>query len=190
MEAVHRHGRDDGPPVVRGKRHLHRPGPVDLHRGCRWTRTPSRRAPRRRSGSSAKGVMESACTVRGPAEFKPVNDVLVDGRKISGSAQVRRHGVVLQHGTLLVRNDYERMFAVLRSSKRPREEMTSWPRSWRKRRRWRASYGRDGRRVRPSPRRRDVGRRADRARADDRRRAGPHPVWAGRSTPFVTERRC
>jgi len=59
------------------------------------------------------------------ATFKPVNDVLVGGRKISGSAQVRRHGVVLQHGTLLVRTDYRRMFAVLRSSKRSRDEMTS-----------------------------------------------------------------
>ena len=59
------------------------------------------------------------------ASFKPVNDVLVRGRKISGSAQVRRHGAVLQHGTLLVRNDYERMFAVLRASKRTAEQMTS-----------------------------------------------------------------
>ncbi len=59
------------------------------------------------------------------AEFKPVNDVLVGGRKISGSAQIRRHGVVLQHGTLLVRTDYERMFSVLRSNKRSRDSMTS-----------------------------------------------------------------
>jgi lipoate-protein ligase A len=59
------------------------------------------------------------------AEFKPVNDVLVGGRKISGSAQVRRRQVVLQHGTLLVRTDYERMFSVLRSSKRPRDGLTS-----------------------------------------------------------------
>jgi lipoate-protein ligase A len=59
------------------------------------------------------------------AEFKPVNDVLVRGRKISGSAQSRRHGTVIQHGTLLVRNDYECMFKVLGSSKRTKEEMTS-----------------------------------------------------------------
>lgn len=59
------------------------------------------------------------------AEFKPINDVLVAGRKISGSAQIRKGGVVLQHGTLLVRLDRERMFAVLRSSKRDRSSMTS-----------------------------------------------------------------
>lgn len=59
------------------------------------------------------------------AEFKPINDVLVGGRKISGSAQVRRGNAVLQHGTLLVHLDRERMFAVLRSSKRERSTMTS-----------------------------------------------------------------
>jgi lipoate---protein ligase len=59
------------------------------------------------------------------AEFKPVNDVLVGGRKISGSAQIRRGGMVAQHGTLMVRNDYERMFAVLLNSKRDRNTMTS-----------------------------------------------------------------
>lgn len=58
------------------------------------------------------------------AQFKPVNDVLVRGRKISGSAQIRRHGAVLQHGTLIVRADHDRMLTVLRS-KRTRDEMTS-----------------------------------------------------------------
>ncbi|NLT37329.1 MAG: lipoate--protein ligase family protein [Methanomassiliicoccus sp.] len=59
------------------------------------------------------------------AEYKPVNDILVDGRKISGSAQMRRGGAVLQHGTLLVSVDYDRMFAVLRSNKRVRASMVS-----------------------------------------------------------------
>jgi len=48
------------------------------------------------------------------AEFSPVNDVLVDGRKISGSAQTRRGGVLLQHGTLLYRVNPEVMFGLLR----------------------------------------------------------------------------
>ncbi len=39
------------------------------------------------------------------AEFKPPNDILVDGRKVSGSAQMRRWGIVLQHGTLVLNND-------------------------------------------------------------------------------------
>jgi lipoate-protein ligase A len=72
-----------------------------------------------------QGVIDALHRLGVEASFKPVNDVLVNGRKISGSAQIRRHGVVLQHGTLLVRNDYERMFAVLRASKRARDDMTS-----------------------------------------------------------------
>ncbi|MCK5641889.1 MAG: lipoate--protein ligase family protein [Gammaproteobacteria bacterium] len=39
------------------------------------------------------------------AEFKPVNDIMVNGRKISGSAQMRRWGIVLQHGTLVLSNE-------------------------------------------------------------------------------------
>ncbi|MEM4975896.1 MAG: biotin/lipoate A/B protein ligase family protein [Desulfurococcaceae archaeon] len=35
------------------------------------------------------------------AEFVPVNDVVVQKRKISGSAQTRRMGYILQHGTLM-----------------------------------------------------------------------------------------
>jgi len=35
-------------------------------------------------------------------EFKPINDVLCNGKKISGSAQTRGEKVLLQHGTLLV----------------------------------------------------------------------------------------
>ncbi|RLI96042.1 MAG: hypothetical protein DRO92_00355, partial [Candidatus Altiarchaeales archaeon] len=35
-------------------------------------------------------------------EFKPINDVLCNGKKISGSAQTRGNRVLLQHGTILV----------------------------------------------------------------------------------------
>jgi len=50
------------------------------------------------------------------AEFKPVNDVVAGGKKISGNAQTRRHGVILQHGTILVDSDIRKMFQVLRVS--------------------------------------------------------------------------
>ncbi|MFA7161243.1 MAG: lipoate--protein ligase family protein [Candidatus Methanomethylophilaceae archaeon] len=46
-------------------------------------------------------------------EYKPVNDVLVDGRKISGSAQRRFRGSILQHGTLIVADDRRTMESVL-----------------------------------------------------------------------------
>jgi lipoate-protein ligase A len=48
------------------------------------------------------------------AEFKPINDVLVGGRKISGSAQTRRQGVFTMHGTVLFDVDPETMFSVLK----------------------------------------------------------------------------
>ncbi len=48
------------------------------------------------------------------AEFKPINDILVGGRKISGSAQTRRQGVFTMHGTVLFDVDPETMFSVLK----------------------------------------------------------------------------
>lgn len=48
------------------------------------------------------------------SRFRPVNDIEVEGRKISGSAQTRRGGVFLQHGTLLLSLDAEKMFSLLR----------------------------------------------------------------------------
>lgn len=39
------------------------------------------------------------------AKFRPVNDIEVGGRKVSGNAQTRRFGAVLQHGTILASLD-------------------------------------------------------------------------------------
>ncbi len=47
------------------------------------------------------------------AEFKPINDIIVSGKKISGNAQTRRDGVLLQHGTILYDLDVKKMFSVL-----------------------------------------------------------------------------
>jgi len=49
-----------------------------------------------------------------PAEFAPLNDVVAAGRKLSGNAQTRKRGCVLQHGTILLGVDVDQMFAVLR----------------------------------------------------------------------------
>jgi lipoate---protein ligase len=46
-------------------------------------------------------------------EFKPLNDIVVNGRKISGNAQIRRRGVLTQHGTVLFTLDREKMFSLL-----------------------------------------------------------------------------
>ncbi len=48
------------------------------------------------------------------AAFSPVNDVLLEGRKVSGSAQTRRWGALLQHGTVLLDVDAGRMFRYLK----------------------------------------------------------------------------
>jgi len=50
------------------------------------------------------------------AEFKPVNDVLSNRKKISGSAQTRRWGSVLQHGTILIDPNIRQMFELLKVS--------------------------------------------------------------------------
>ncbi len=47
------------------------------------------------------------------ASFAPINDVEVDGRKLSGNAQTRRDGVLLQHGTVLYDLNPETMFSAL-----------------------------------------------------------------------------
>ena len=54
------------------------------------------------------------------AVYRPMNDVEVDGRKISGNAQLRRKGSVLQHGTIVVDTDLGEMDAVLKVGDRSR----------------------------------------------------------------------
>jgi lipoate-protein ligase A len=48
------------------------------------------------------------------ASFVPLNDIVVKGKKVSGSAQTRRNGVLLQHGTLLIDVDVDKMFCILK----------------------------------------------------------------------------
>jgi lipoate-protein ligase A len=60
------------------------------------------------------------------AKHRPMNDVEIGGRKVSGSAQLRRHGSVLHHGTVIVDSDIEAMDAVLRcASPRPSARVTT-----------------------------------------------------------------
>jgi lipoate-protein ligase A len=47
------------------------------------------------------------------AHFQPINDIMVEEQKISGNAQTRRGGVLLQHGTILYAVDVEKMFTLL-----------------------------------------------------------------------------
>lgn len=59
-------------------------------------------------------IIDSLDLIGITAEFKPINDITVNGKKISGNAQTRRGGVLLQHGTILYSVDIDRMFSLLR----------------------------------------------------------------------------
>lgn len=65
------------------------------------------------------GLIEAAKILGIRADFHPGDpkqcpNITISGRKISGSAQHRRRGVLLQHGTLLVDIDLEKMFRFLK----------------------------------------------------------------------------
>ncbi|MDE1825533.1 MAG: lipoate--protein ligase family protein [Candidatus Micrarchaeota archaeon] len=76
-------------------------------------------------GMFPKGILESYLVICGwiigglanlgiKAQFAPINDILVSGKKISGNAQTRRNGTLLQHGTILYDLKIETMFSLLK----------------------------------------------------------------------------
>jgi lipoate-protein ligase A len=65
------------------------------------------------------GIIEAAKILGVNASFNPGDPrncptVAINGKKISGSAQYHKSGVLLQHGTFLLDVDLENMFALLR----------------------------------------------------------------------------
>lgn len=54
------------------------------------------------------------------SDYAPINDIVTGGQKISGNAQTRKVGTVLQHGTVLMDVDVDKMFSLL---KVPNEKM-------------------------------------------------------------------
>jgi lipoate-protein ligase A len=60
------------------------------------------------------GIVAGLSLLGVSGEFAPINDILAGGKKISGNAQTRRMGSLLQHGTILLDNDLELMFRLLR----------------------------------------------------------------------------
>lgn len=74
-----------------------------------------------------KGIVESYKVICGwiidglarigmHSSFKPINDIVLNGKKISGNAQTRRDGILLQHGTILYGLDLDTMFKCLKVS--------------------------------------------------------------------------
>ncbi len=46
-------------------------------------------------------IIEALKSLGVQAQFRPINDIVADKKKISGNAQTRKDGVLLQHGTIL-----------------------------------------------------------------------------------------
>ena len=63
------------------------------------------------------GIISGLAILGIGAEFAPINDIVWRGKKISGNAQTRKKGCLLQHGTVLLRVDVETMFTVLKVPK-------------------------------------------------------------------------
>ena len=59
-------------------------------------------------------IIDSLALVDLQASFIPINDIIVNGKKISGNAQTRRGGILLQHGTILYDVDVKKMFSLLK----------------------------------------------------------------------------
>jgi lipoate-protein ligase A len=61
-----------------------------------------------------QGIVKGLAELDVKSEFAPLNDILIDGKKISGSAQTRRSRTILQHGTVLIDTDVDKMFSILK----------------------------------------------------------------------------
>lgn len=59
-------------------------------------------------------IIETLNDFKIPAKYKPVNDIIVYGKKISGNSQIRRKGFILQHGTIIINHDTDKMFKYIR----------------------------------------------------------------------------
>ncbi len=66
------------------------------------------------------GILSGLKTIGVDGQFVPLNDLVVGGKKFSGNAQTRKGGVLLQHGTILLNVDVDKMFELL---KVPSEKM-------------------------------------------------------------------
>ncbi len=63
-----------------------------------------------------RGIIEGLKILDIEAHFKPLNDLVFNLKKISGSAQTRKSGVILQHGTLMYDTNIELMEKTLKVS--------------------------------------------------------------------------
>jgi lipoate-protein ligase A len=60
------------------------------------------------------GIIDGLALLGIEAEFAPINDIVTGGKKISGNAQTRKRGCILQHGTILLDVEADLMFSLLK----------------------------------------------------------------------------
>jgi lipoate-protein ligase A len=65
-------------------------------------------------GTLCSGIVTALELLGISARFVPINDIVAGDKKISGNAQTRRRGCVLQHGTVILGLDVDLMFELLR----------------------------------------------------------------------------
>lgn len=65
-------------------------------------------------GAICDGIIQGLGDLALEAQFVPLNDIIVGGKKISGNAQTRKQGILLQHGTILQGVDVDTMFDLLK----------------------------------------------------------------------------
>lgn len=60
------------------------------------------------------GIVEGLGIMGIDAQFAPINDIVSGGKKVSGNAQTRKRGCLLQHGTIILDVDVDLMFELLK----------------------------------------------------------------------------
>lgn len=65
-------------------------------------------------GTICQAIIDGLGFLHIDGQYAPINDILVDGKKISGNAQTRKMKTVLQHGTILLDVDVDKMFSILK----------------------------------------------------------------------------
>lgn len=77
-------------------------------------------------GSICGAIVKGLSHLGLQCQFVPLNDIILNGKKISGNAQTRRGGVILQHGTIILDVDVDKMFSILKvPNEKIRDKMIS-----------------------------------------------------------------
>jgi lipoate---protein ligase len=65
-------------------------------------------------GHICQAIIQGLFYLEIDSQYAPINDIVVNGKKISGNAQTRKYQTVLQHGTILMDVDVDKMFRILK----------------------------------------------------------------------------